>query len=313
MNAPLGERLSQEQRDMFEHDGFVALRGVLKRPHLEQLREAMDLALKTFAESPNSYDVTHAADQFWTETPPSDQGSVQYDLGGLAKAVRASGLRRLMDHGAPELSRGRFLVDTGVWRRAPALAELALKGLLPRVASELISTHPLRFYDDQLFVKEGGALDRAAFHQDISYFHLEGTRGCVLWIPLEPARRGGGAIGYVPGSHKWGKVFNPNIFMSQMPFPGCAGESLPDIEGHEAEYGVRYLEADPGDVLVHHFLTVHGSEGNTGSSPRSAFSLRYIDADLRYKHRPGAPLQPLHLQTSKDGDKLDDSIHPLVG
>lgn len=39
----------------------------------------------------------------------------------------------------------------------------------------------------------------------------------------------------------------------------------PDIEANEEKYGVVYCECEPGEVIVHHVRTVHGSTGNTTS------------------------------------------------
>jgi ectoine hydroxylase-related dioxygenase (phytanoyl-CoA dioxygenase family) len=181
-----------------------------------------------------------------------------------------------------------------------------------RIAAELLGVSRVRYYDDQMFIKEPGAVDRAAFHQDVPYFHLDGDCGCVFWIPLNSVKAGGGRVGYIPGSHRWQKMFKANVFVSELPFPGAEGVDMPKIDADPEAYGVQYLEAEPGDVLVHHFLTVHGSEGNRSDTPRSAFSLRYCDANIRYRTRPGAPAQPLHKQDMRDGDPLDDTIHPIV-
>ena len=297
----------------FWRNGFVRLRGLLSPDELSRLQGAMADAIASFATSPNSYDLTAAADQVWKagETV-SDQGSVQHDLDALALAVRNSNLPRLVDRADDGAPRGNFLLDTSVWRRVPALADFALNSRLPKIAATLLDVTQLRFYDDQIFVKEPGAVDRAAFHQDLSYFHLDGEAGCVFWIPLSDVRRGGGAMGYVPGSHRWGQLYKPNIFASALPFPGSAGLDMPAIDADPDEFGVEYVEADAGDVVVHHFLTIHGSEGNRGPTPRRAFSLRYCDADIRYRHRAGAPAQPLHHPDMADGDPLDDAIHPVA-
>ena len=50
--------------------------------------------------------------------------------------------------------------------------------------------------------------------------------------------------------------------VSQMAFPGADGDTLPDIDGNEADYDIVSYELEPGDMLVHHHLTVHGSAGN---------------------------------------------------
>ncbi len=304
--------LTDAQRRHFSEYGFVRLRGVLATDEVAMLRQAMARAQSSFELSPNSYNVTVAADSVWNQQALDDQGSVQHDLAALAAAIRASDLPRLADPPAAGGQRGNFLLDTGVWRRVPELARFALGEKLAGMSAQLLEAPCVRFYDDQMFIKEAGAVDRAAFHQDLPYFHLDGDCGCVFWIPLNSVRAGGGRVGYIPGSHRWHKMFKANVFISELPFPGAEGEDMPKIEANPDAYGVEYVEAEPGDVLVHHFLTVHGSEGNRSNTLRAAFSLRYCDAGIKYRHRPGAPAQPLHKADMKDGDPLDDNIHPIV-
>ena len=304
--------LTDAQRRHFSEYGYIRLKGVLTADEVAMLRQAMARAQGSFDRSPNSYNVTVAADSIWSRDTVGDQGSVQHDLAALAAAIRASDLPRLADSPAEGTKRGNFLLDTGVWRRVPELAKFALGEKLAGISASLLDVPCVRFYDDQMFIKEPGAVDRAAFHQDVPYFHLGGDCGCVFWIPLNSVKAGGGRVGYIPGSHRWHKMFKANVFVSELPFPGAEGEDMPKIEANPDAYGVEYLEAEPGDVLVHHFLTVHGSEGNRSNTLRAAFSLRYCDAEIRYRRRPGAPAQPLHKPDMKDGDPLDDDIHPIV-
>jgi hypothetical protein len=300
--------------DFFREMGFLKLRNVLSSTQVRQLGQAMANGIASLEQSPNGYNVTAAADSFWNGGgEANDNGwSLQHDLDSLASAVRESDCPRLVDALPEKQRRGKFLLDTSVWRRTPILADFAQKSILPEIASELLGAPSIRFYDDQMFVKEGGAVDRAAFHQDLSYFHLEGEAGCVFWIPMDVVREGSGRIGYIPGSHNWLQMYKPNIFVSEMPFPGSVGIEMPNINADPQAYGVQYIDANPGDILVHHFLTIHGSEGNRTGNRRRAFSLRYCDAKMTYKHKPGAPFQPLHKLNQQDGEDLDNKIHPMV-
>jgi hypothetical protein len=305
--------LSPDDIARFREDGFVVLRNLLASDQIEFLETAMRQALETSGNGPQGYDVTELAERLFNQRGrPKRSPQTDARFQALSAAVRNSKLPRLTDKPPKGQPKGHYLVDTGVWRRVQPLADFALYGDLPLAASSLLGADGVRFYDDQLFVKEPGAADRAAFHQDMPYFNLDGSSGCVFWIPLDPVRKGSGAMAYVPGSHRWEDKFNPNIFISRMAFPGSEGVDLPDIDADPDAFGVVYGEADPGDVIVHHFLTVHGSEGNTGSQISRAFSLRYCDAELRYRKRPGAPSQPLHRLGIKDGDRLDDAFHPPV-
>ena len=308
-----GVTITKAQSNHFHEHGFVKLPGLLNRKEVSLLRLAMTEALTTFSSSPNAYNVTAAADAFWRNEAANDnQGSTQHDLDALAKLVRESRQRRLVDQSAEGSERGRFLLDTSAWRRTPALANFALTSFFPEISASLLDAEVVRFYDDQLFVKEPGAVDRAAFHQDFPYFHLSAPDGCVFWVPLDFAGTGGGRLAYIPGSHRWGDVYKPNIFVSALAFPGSEGSDMPAIDDDPEAFGATYIDVEPGDVLVHHFLTIHGSEGNRQSTARRAFSLRYCDASLTYRKHAGAPPQPLHRQDAKDGDALDSDVHPVV-
>ena len=171
----------------------------------------------------------------------------------------------------------------------------------------------INFYGDQLFLKEPMSIRRTAFHQDATYFHLEGEQCCTMWIPLDKVDTENSTMGYVRRSHK-GPLYLPNTFVSQMPMPGSMGhEPVPDIEGNEDDYDVVYCNAEPGDVIIHHVRTLHGSTGNTSPTRRRrAVGLRYVGDDIRYFEREGAPpdsQKSLHLQ---NGDIMDSPEFPVV-
>jgi hypothetical protein len=61
---------------------------------------------------------------------------------------------------------------------------------------------------------------------------------------------------------------------------------LPDIEANEADYDLVYFDAEPGDVIIHHPRTVHGSRGNVSAGQRRlAASIRYCGEDVRWQRK----------------------------
>lgn len=169
---------------------------------------------------------------------------------------------------------------------------------LPEVVAQLLQTDRLKFHNDHLFYKESGSLVRTAFHQDASYFAMRGEQVAICWVPVDVVTKASGAMGYVRGSHRWpdaqgrpGVVFQPkNLVTEQRTQPLIemmpkGMPELPDIEGNEAKYDVVYFDASPGDVIIHHMKTVHGSAGNTSAERhRRAASIRYIGDDVVYDH-----------------------------
>ena len=69
--------------------------------------------------------------------------------------------------------------------------------------------------------KQGpGTRERTVFHQNATYFEIEGEKCCVLWIPVDPVTLESGTMLYVRGSHRDGKLYQPNVFFAQTPLPG---------------------------------------------------------------------------------------------
>ncbi len=284
----------------FEQYGFVRLKQILADGELERLRRATDLALGTFEASPSGCDLTlfaHASD---TTSP------------FLAAPFGSVRDRARIPAGDRSVSAGHYLVDSGVWRRIDLMRDFALNSKLPQMAAELTGAYQMRFYDDQLVVKEPGTAERTAFHQDLSYLHVDGDRGCAFSVFLERARHGLGRLGYVPSSHRWGHVFKPNLLVSPAACAGSEGVQLPDIENAPDSFGVQYVDVEPGDILVHHLLTLHGMEANRGKTPCRALGFCYVDASLRHRGRPGVAIPPAHNPATRDGAEMDGIAQPVA-
>ena len=119
------------------------------------------------------------------------------------------------------------------------------------------------------------------------------------------------AMGYIRGSHRW-PIHAANGFVTRQPMPGSPEKPLPDIEGHEEDYDIQWVECQPGDAIVHHVRTVHGSTGNTTDRPRRAVSLRYLGEDCRYHPREGTPPDSQKSEHLSPGDPMASPEFPLV-
>jgi len=306
--------ITEAERLTYERDGVVCLRQIVPPALVDTLRGAIDEATRTLKSSPAGYDLTRISRAI--ESKDLDalirESGGQYNVVGLAQAVLQSGAALLVDAREGDLSSpGRFVLDTGVAARIGGFREFTLAGPGPKIAAALMGATKVNFYDDQIFVKEPGTRERTAYHQDGPYFHLEGDQICTQWVPVDVVPKSV-SLRYVRGSHRWGKHYQPNVFVSQMPFPGSEGEPLPDIEGHEGEYDLISFDVAPGDVVAHHHLTIHGAPGNAHNEMRRAAGIRYCGDDVRYRFRPAAPQQLHHSHALQDGDVLDSEQFPVV-
>ncbi len=203
---------------------------------------------------------------------------------------------------------GRFLSGVDHWKEDEIFAAFAKISPLPSIVAELMNSEKVYLYEDSVLIKEPGTAERTAFHQDLSYFHIEGENICTVWAPLDDVDSETGGVVYLRSSHKSNKVFKPNWFVVNESLPGTEGMDLPDIEISDEKLDLIQFNTKPGDLVVHHALTLHGAGGNSSvSKQRRAVSVRYCGDDSTYKIRPGTP-KKLHHENMRTGEPVVD--HP---
>jgi hypothetical protein len=305
--------ITKDEVAAYKIAGVVLLRGVLDLGSVNVLRRCIDEAVTTLGQSPSGYDLSALTKAFegddWRALKAESGG--QHDVAGIMEYIKSSGKPLLVDN--TEAAKGSFLLDSGIAARLRDFRRFCVSGAVPEIAGALLDSDKVNFFGDQIFVKEPQTRERTAFHQDATYFEIEGDQCCVMWIPVDPVTLEGGVMQYVRGSHRDGKLYQPNVFVSQAPLPGAEGEPLPDIEGHMQDHDIVHFDVEPGDVIVHHYRTIHGAGGNhTRYQVRRAASLRYCGDDIRFCTRPWAPRQLHHTRRLKDGEPLGGPDFPVV-
>lgn len=185
---------------------------------------------------------------------------------------------------------GRFYGDFFLWLRNPDFRAFALASPLPALAAALMGSARANLFYDQLFVKEPGSVEPTPWHQDLPYWPVAGRQVVSIWVPFDTATPESGVVTYVRGSHLWGRTFRPKAFddANAGAFADSPYEALPDIDADPGRFDFVSWSLEPGDVLVHLGLTVHGASGNrTADVRRRALALRYTGDDARYDPRPG--------------------------
>jgi hypothetical protein len=309
----LARKITPDEVAAYKFNGVVLLRGILDLATVNALRRNIDEAVRTLKDSPAGYDLsalTRAA-ELNNQALLEAASEGQHNVAGIVEYIKASGKPFLVED--DEQSDGSFLLDTGIAARMRDFRRFTLTGPGPLIAASLLDSEQVNFFGDQMFVKEPGTRERTAFHQDATYFEIDGDQCCVLWMPVDPVTVENGAMMYVRGSHRDGKLYQPNVFVAQTPLPGAQGEPLPDIEGHMEDYDMVQFDVEPGDVIVHHYKTLHGAGANHSRyQVRRAVSLRYCGDDIRFCTRPWAPKQLHHTQRLSDGDPLSAPDFPVV-
>jgi len=275
----LARRISSSEIEAYEQDGATVIRGVVPPEWVELMREAIDRIL----EDPG-------------------KASVEY---------------------TPEGETGRYYGDFFVWMRDPDFRRFMTDSPMPELAAEVMRAQTVHFFYDQLLVKEPGTKEPTPWHQDLPYWPVRGQQILSLWVPFDTATLESGVVVYIKGSHKWGKMYAPSTFGKDTGFADIyakAGlEPLPDFEATRDQYEILQWDVAPGDVILHHPLTVHYASGNASPTDRRrGLALRYLGDDAEFDGRPGTFVENKKVMTllpgfdMKDGDKFAEPHFPRV-
>ncbi len=138
-----------------------------------------------------------------------------------------------------------------------------------REIAELLLGGPVVPKNMQYFNKPPGIGQPTPPHQDGYYFMLDPCEAVTMWLALDDADEENGCVRYVRGSHKHGMrkhARTQTLGFSQGIVDYATGA------GGDSEVA---FPAAPGDLLVHHALTVHRADGNR-SATRSRRALGFI-------------------------------------
>lgn len=316
-SLPIPLKLSAEDLKTYKRDGVLCLRGVLSETEVKGLRSDVDAQFSEYGKSPTGYDFQEIADQVWSDESIIDvHNASRFDMSELRMVLDYDKTARpIRDESVvPDKNGdGKFFYDAAGWRSYQNIRAVALDSALPEILTHLLDTSRLNFWEDTTFIKRPNTPQRTTFHQDYAYFQIEGEKCCIVWIPLDAADAENGTMEYVRGSHHWQEIYAPNVFISQSPHPYSPYDRMPDIEGNKDKYDIISFDVNPGDVIIHNVMTIHGSGGNASPDRiRRAVSFRYCGDDIRYCDRPGAITQPYLLEKPAEGDVLYSLDYPLV-
>lgn len=105
-------------------------------------------------------------------------------------------------------------------------------------------------------------------HQDAYYFMLKPPKALTMWLALEHVDIENGCVRYIKGSHLQG--MRPHGKSNVTGF--SQGITNYDKQDFATEVPVAAM---PGDLLVHHSMTIHRADANT-SKTRSRKALGFI-------------------------------------
>ena len=148
--------------------------------------------------------------------------------------------------------------------------ELAFGEVLGGIAAALIGG-PVKFYHSKINFKlpHGGA--EIGWHQDWPVFPHTNTNLVAISLPLNASRRSNGCLRTIPGTHRQGPRSH---WDSGRYLLNCNAQTMPEEIARAVD-----SELDPGDIVAHHGLVVHGSAPNLSQTLRTTWIIQYAAAD----------------------------------
>ena len=160
----------------------------------------------------------------------------------------------------------------------PFVADIARHPAILDVVEGILGPDIL-VYAAEFFVKEPRTPHVVTMHQDLTYWGLGAIDGMVTaWLALSPATPASGCMDFVRASHK-----NPIL-----PHEDTFDENNLLSRGQEIQIDIADedrtpIVLEPGQMSLHHGLTIHGSGPNSSDDRRIGCVIRYIRPDMEQK------------------------------
>ncbi|WP_170365958.1 phytanoyl-CoA dioxygenase family protein [Ruegeria arenilitoris] len=158
----------------------------------------------------------------------------------------------------------------------PLAARLAMD---PRIldAVEGVLGPDIMIWSAEFFIKEPRTVQTVGMHQDLTYWGMGETPDQVTtWLALSPATVESGCMDFVRGSHK-NPILPHNDTYSETNLLSRGQEIAVEV----AEEDKTHIELAPGQMSLHHGLTIHGSGPNRSDDRRIGMAIRYISPNAK--------------------------------
>lgn len=149
--------------------------------------------------------------------------------------------------------------------RSAAFSRLLVDPRLTGVFTSLIGPN-VQLHHNKMFIKPPERGSPFPMHQDHGYFPHRGNSMTAAILHLDPAPDAKGCVRLYPGSHKNG------------PMPAIGQDHHVDPDRFPLS-GATPIEAEPGDLLVFNYLTIHGSGINSSDEPRTTWLVQVRDPE----------------------------------
>lgn len=233
---------------------------------------------------------------------------------GLARNLADTRAYRFPAESTREGEAGRFFDSYCNWTLIPEYRDFVFNSAVGSLAGRAMKARYAQFFHEHVFVKGAGTRHPTPWHQDIPYYCVDGDQSVSVYVALDDIDEEV-AVRFIRGSHLWGKVYYPKVWLSGEDFNvGDEGysDTIPDISAEPEKYDIASWALAAGDALLFNFKTVHGTEDRILRRSSRAFSTRWMGERMYYLERPGETSPPFVDSGMKTGDTMREDWFPIV-
>lgn len=300
MDKQLRVEITEADRDTYDRDGVVCIRGAFDEQWIEFLRAAWDRVRTLPPEQ--TYEL------------PASLLAQDEQLAAEVSAIRSELTSNRQVY--TEQTKGFVRCKYMHWW-APEFRRFALESPAAELIGRVIGASEVRFFIDAIFMKEAACDTTTYWHADQPAWPASGEQIPTMWMPLYPVGADQSSLEYIAGSHRREDRSWPNTFNAKrLGRPDGRSEFI-DYEARRSDPTVRFVAYDmePGDVVILHPAMYHGGGANLHpTQPRVALSTRWFGDDVRWAPRPECVNVPgMPLSAMQRGEPvMQDDVFPVV-
>jgi ectoine hydroxylase-related dioxygenase (phytanoyl-CoA dioxygenase family) len=201
---------------------------------------------------------------------------------------------------------GQVWEVAGVSRISPTITEHAHDTAIAQRVGEALGCPRVKILQDTVLVKAASIGGPVAWHQDHTYTgYLDPARVVSVRLSLTDCTRDNGCLEVIDASHTWGLLGDVRA-LTESHVADALGPAAARWQDR-----VVALELAPGDLSIHHCLTLHRSGENRSAQTRKTLITRLFDADCRLIRDRLPPGAAAYFPVD-DTDHLADSAFPVV-
>ncbi|XP_023335125.1 uncharacterized protein LOC111706475 [Eurytemora carolleeae] len=258
------KRLTKEELDKYDEDGFICVSGIFTDQELEEIRQEYDQLFQRKKMENGRLEARWAGD--WEKKDEKEKDETEKNIVEIENEKKKSvlSIHNLQQHSA-------------VFTRL-----ILHKGLLD--VMEDIVGDGLVLHHTKAHLKPGKQGAAFPSHQDYHYFPYRDHSMIAAFVHLEDTTAENGGLGVFPGSQRKGAQenvsTNPGVYY---------------LNQEEWNIGLaKEVKAKAGDVVIFSYLLVHASYPNISDIPRRMFLLQVAgsnDVPVSNQHvSPGSGL-----------------------